>query len=122
MAPSDRPHDPRITVIQQELFDEKKSKVAKYQDLVVGRPGLGALLVFELVMLVASWVPGALGLYLRSKLFPLVLGRVGRHVVFGANIAVIINEKKVFVYKFYKNKQKNVHTYIIFFSFEKHIF
>jgi acetyltransferase-like isoleucine patch superfamily enzyme len=88
MAPSDRPHDPRITVIQQELFDETKSKVAKYQDLVVGRPGWGALVAFELVGLVASWVPGALGLFLRSKLYPLVLGRVGGNVVFGANVTL----------------------------------
>jgi acetyltransferase-like isoleucine patch superfamily enzyme len=88
MPPGDRPHDPRITVIQQELFDEKKSKVAKYQDLVVGRPGLGALIAYELVMLWASWVPGALGLFLRGKLYPLVLGRVGRNVVFGANVTL----------------------------------
>ena len=88
MPPADRPHDPRITVIQQELFDEKKSKVAKYQDLVVGRPGLAALVAYELVTLCASWVPGALGLFLRSKLYPLMLGRVGRNVVFGANVTL----------------------------------
>lgn len=88
MPAGPRPHDPRITVIQQELFDEKKSKVAKYRDLVVGRPGVGALLAYELVMLFASWVPGALGLFLRSKLYPLVLGRVGRNVVFGVNVTL----------------------------------
>ncbi len=88
MAASDRPHDPRITVIQQALFDERKSKVAKYQELVVGRPGWGALVAFESVVLVASWVPGALGLFLRSKLYPLVLGRVGRNVVFGVNVTI----------------------------------
>ena len=88
MASSDRPHDPRITVIQQELFDESKSKVAKYQELVVGRSGLGALVAYELVMLCASWLPGALGLFLRGKLYPLLLGRVGRNVVFGANVTL----------------------------------
>lgn len=88
MPPADRPHDPRITVIQHELFDEKKSKVAKYQDLVVGRPGLGALVGYELVTLCASWVPGALGLFLRAKLYPLILGHVGRNVVFGANVTI----------------------------------
>ncbi len=88
MASPDRPHDPRITVIQQELFDESKSKVAKYQDLVVGRAGLGALVAYELVMLCASWLPGALGLFLRGKLYPRLLGRVGRNVVFGANVTL----------------------------------
>ncbi len=88
MAAPGRPHDPRITVIQQELFDQSKSKVAKYQDLVIGRSSLGALVGYELVMLCASWLPGALGLFLRGKLYPLILGRVGRNVVFGANVTL----------------------------------
>lgn len=81
-------HDPRITVIQQELFDEGKSKVDKYRDLVIGRPGLGPLVAFELVTLLSSWVPGALGLFLRSRLYPLILGGVGRNVVFGVNVTL----------------------------------
>jgi acetyltransferase-like isoleucine patch superfamily enzyme len=87
-AKSVREHDPRITVIQRELFDEKKSKVGKYRDLVIGRAGLWPLIVYELVMLGSSWVPGAMGLFLRGKLYPLVLGRVGRGVVFGANVTL----------------------------------
>jgi acetyltransferase-like isoleucine patch superfamily enzyme len=83
-----REHDPRITVIQRELFDEKKSRIDKYRDLVIGRPGLGALLGFEAVTMVSAWVPGALGLFLRSKLYPRILGKVGRNVVFGANVTI----------------------------------
>lgn len=83
-----RPHDPTITVIQQELFDARRSKADKYRDLVVGRPGWGPLVAYELVLLLSSWVPGALGLFLRAKLYPLVLGRVGRNVVFGANVVL----------------------------------
>lgn len=81
-------HDPRITVIQRELFDERRSKADKYRDLVIGRPGWGPLIVYELVMLLSANVPGALGLFLRSKLYPLVLGSVGRNVVFGVNVAL----------------------------------
>lgn len=87
-ARSPREHDPRITVIQRELFDEGKSKADKYRDLVIGRPGLGPLVAYELVMICSSWVPGALGLYLRSKLYPWILGSVGRNVVFGINVTV----------------------------------
>ena len=83
-----RAHDPRITVIQQELFNEKRSKVDKYRELVVGQPGWWPLLRYELVVLLASWVPGALGLFLRSKLYPVVLGAVGRNVVFGVNVTL----------------------------------
>lgn len=83
-----REHDPRITVIQQELFDERRSRIGRYADLIVGRPGLGALLKYELIVTFCSGVPGALGLFLRSKLYPLILGRVGRNVVFGVNVAL----------------------------------
>ena len=43
----DRTHDPRITVIQQELFNENRSKADKYRELFIGRPGLGALIAYE---------------------------------------------------------------------------
>lgn len=89
MPPSvERPHDPRITVIQQELFDGRRSSVDKYRDLVIGRPGLWPLVAYELVMLLASWVPGALGLALRARLYPHILGAVGRNVVFGAHVTI----------------------------------
>jgi acetyltransferase-like isoleucine patch superfamily enzyme len=39
-------------------------------------------------MLCSAWVPGALGLFLRSKLYPMILGRVGRNVAFGANVVL----------------------------------
>ena len=45
-----REHDPRITVIQQELFDEQRSKADKYRDLFVGRPGWWALVKYELAV------------------------------------------------------------------------
>jgi len=83
-----RQHDPRITVIQRELFNERRSSADKYRELVIGQPGWWPLIRFELVMLLASTVPGALGLLLRSKLYPLVLGRVGRNVVFGQHVTL----------------------------------
>jgi acetyltransferase-like isoleucine patch superfamily enzyme len=85
---SAREHDPRITVIQRELFDERRSRADKYRDLVIGQPGWGPLVAYELVMLMSSSVPGALGLFLRSKLYPLILGSVGRNVVFGVNVTL----------------------------------
>jgi len=83
-----REHDPRITVIQQELFNENRSQGDKYRELFVGRPGIGALLAYEAAMLLASWVPGALGLVLRSWCYPMILGSVGRNVVFGVNLTL----------------------------------
>jgi acetyltransferase-like isoleucine patch superfamily enzyme len=87
VASPDRPAS-GITVIQEELFDERRSKLQRYTDLVVGRPGLGALVLYELIVTLTSWIPGALGLLLRSKLYPLLLGRTGRNVTFGANVVL----------------------------------
>jgi acetyltransferase-like isoleucine patch superfamily enzyme len=73
--------------IQKELFAKNKSALAKYRDLVVGRPGLGALLTYELVTSIA-YLPGALGLFLRSRLYPFLLGACGRGVVFGTGVVL----------------------------------
>jgi len=54
----------------------------------VGRPGFGALLKYELIVVVAQAVPGALGLVLRRWLYPLLLGGCGRNVVFGQNVVL----------------------------------
>ncbi len=78
----------RITDIQEELFEPGKSKAARYAALVVGRPGFWALVKYELIVTLTSNLPGALGLLLRSKLYPLLLGRVGRNVTFGANVVL----------------------------------
>jgi acetyltransferase-like isoleucine patch superfamily enzyme len=73
---------------QDQLFDRQQSARAKYAALVVGRPGLAALLKHELVTLIAQSVPGALGLVLRQSLYPTLLGGCGRHVVFGQNVVL----------------------------------
>ena len=79
--------DARITNIQRE-FGAGRSRRERYADLVVGQPGLWALVKYEVVLLLSAWVPGALGLFLRSKLYPLILGRVGRNVAFGCNVVL----------------------------------
>lgn len=81
------PADSSITDIQKE-FGAHRSKRQRYADLVIGENGWWRLIRYEMVMLLSAWVPGALGLFLRSKLFPLILGHVGRNVAFGANIVL----------------------------------
>lgn len=74
--------------IQDALSGGRQSSLRRYQDLVVGRRGLGRLLLHEAVVLAASWVPGALGLALRKALYPLLLGSVGRGTVFGHGVVL----------------------------------
>lgn len=83
-----REHDPKITVIQRELFDPRKSKARRYADLVVGRPGLWSLIKYEAIITLCSSMPGALGLLLRSKLYPRLIGRTGDNVTFGVNVGL----------------------------------
>jgi acetyltransferase-like isoleucine patch superfamily enzyme len=74
--------------IQEAMGRRNASPLRKYQDLVVGSRGLGRLVLYELVMLASSWVPGALGLVLRQLLYPLLLGSVGKGVVFGQGVVL----------------------------------
>jgi acetyltransferase-like isoleucine patch superfamily enzyme len=90
MAVSERPanEDAPIAKAQEQLFAPGKSSWAKYAELVVGRPGLGALLKYELVVTFAQAWPGALGLAIRKALYPLLLGSCGRNVVFGQHVVL----------------------------------
>src|SRR4051795_1753709 len=73
---------------QDQLFAPGKSSREKYAELVVGRPGFGALIAYELIVTIAQPVAGALGLALRKALYPLLLGSCGRNVVFGQNVVL----------------------------------
>ncbi len=77
-----------IAKAQEQLFAPGKSSRAKYAELVVGRPGLGALLKYELIVMFAQSWPGALGLVIRKALYPKLLGSCGRNVVFGQHVVL----------------------------------
>lgn len=78
----------RIPRAQEEIFDRRRSAREKYSALVVGRPGWGALLKHEAVTMLSQHVPGALGLVFRKVLYPRLLGRCGRNVIFGQNVVL----------------------------------
>jgi acetyltransferase-like isoleucine patch superfamily enzyme len=78
----------QIPRVQDELARPGLSAREKYSALIVGKPGLGALLRHELVVTFSQPVPGALGLALRKSLYPLLLGACGRNVVFGQNVVL----------------------------------
>lgn len=80
--------------VQSEIAGENESSLRRYQDLVIGSRRWRDLFLYEFVQLFASWVPGALGLVLRKKLYPLLLGECGRGVVFGRDV-VLRHPKKI---------------------------
>ena len=74
--------------IQQSVSGIKKSKLDRYKELIIGSYDTSALIKYELIILFCAWIPGALGIFLRSKLYPLILGKCGKGVIFGANVVL----------------------------------
>jgi len=78
----------KVHKIQKEMFDKETSVLKKYQQLVIGKSDIFSLIKYEIVIMLSSWVPGALGLALRMKLYPCIMGKVGRSVYFGQNVVL----------------------------------
>ena len=76
------------TEFQSQLLDERKSPLAKYADIAVGRKGLGALIGYDLACWLASPMPGALGYFIRGKVLPRLLSRAGKGLVIGRNVCI----------------------------------
>lgn len=79
--------------LHEQLTDSDKSTVQRYQALALGSESWWYLIKFELIMLFCSWVPGALGLFMRKFLYPFVLGEVGSNVVFGQGVVIRHGQK-----------------------------
>lgn len=74
--------------LQKKMMDGKSSASSKYSALVTGKKSLWFLLKYELIILSCSWVPGALGYFLRKIFYPRLLRYAGRGVVFGRNLTL----------------------------------
>jgi acetyltransferase-like isoleucine patch superfamily enzyme len=72
----------------REIGQEKVPKWCQYSDIAFGKDSILGLIQYELILLLCNALPGALGLYLRSKLYPLILGSTGKNVVFGRNLTL----------------------------------
>jgi acetyltransferase-like isoleucine patch superfamily enzyme len=72
----------------QDQLSAPGGAAGKYRALIVGRPGVLALLKYELVVMVAQWMPGALGLVFRKVMYRWLLGACGRNVVFGLGVVL----------------------------------
>jgi acetyltransferase-like isoleucine patch superfamily enzyme len=72
--------------IQKVVVDAHQSRWDKYAQLVIGSDRFVDLVRYEMAALCASWVPGGLGLILRERFYRLVIGELGKNVVFGRNV------------------------------------
>ncbi len=73
--------------VQKELL-EKKSAFRKYQELFIGEKGLWSFIKYELIVLFFSWVPGALGIFLRKIFYPLLFKKMGKGVALGHHVTL----------------------------------
>lgn len=72
-----------------EVHDASRSMLARYQDIVVGSRSISYTLQFEILTGLLGGLPGALGLFLRGKLYPRLFRHVGRGVIFGRNVSLL---------------------------------
>lgn len=69
-------------------LSDPDSPLGRYRTIAVGQRGLGDLLAYELINTFILPLPGRLGKWLRSLLFPLVCGKMGKGVQFGTDCTV----------------------------------
>jgi acetyltransferase-like isoleucine patch superfamily enzyme len=77
--------EPKQTSIRQILSDPGRSSFQKYRDLTVGEKGIGGFLVYETSSALLGAIPGALGIFLRQKIYPYFFRRCGRGLIIGRN-------------------------------------
>lgn len=73
---------------QKDLLSERKGAVAKYKDMFLGKVSFFYFLKYEIIMMMFSWVPGALGFALRKIFFRTLFKKIGKNVVFGRNMTI----------------------------------
>jgi acetyltransferase-like isoleucine patch superfamily enzyme len=78
----------KLAKVHSKVTDESQSALKRYQQIVVGSPSLGYTIKYELITSLLSGFPGAMGLWLRSRLYPYLFNHTGRGVVIGAHILV----------------------------------
>ncbi len=76
------------TELQTRLTDSRRSPLANYKEMVTGHVGLVGLLKYEIFLALCCSLPGAVGFFLRSRLYPGLFARVGRKVFFGRDMVV----------------------------------
>jgi len=77
--------EPKRTSIRQILSDPGRSSFQKYKDLTVGEKGNVGFLVYEIASSLLGPFPGALGIFLRQKIYPKFFRRCGRGLIIGRN-------------------------------------
>lgn len=74
--------------VHKKLMDKGKSSFNKYREIFLGERSVWKFLKYEVIIFLFSWIPGALGLFLRNIFYPLLLGKVGKGAAFGHHVTL----------------------------------
>ncbi len=74
--------------IQESVSTGTDSALQRYMDLVLGQRSMLKLIRYEFITLLCAWMPGAAGIWLRGKLYPWLMGSVGKNVIFGCSVTL----------------------------------
>jgi acetyltransferase-like isoleucine patch superfamily enzyme len=74
--------------ILDAIHETRSSSLKRYQDFFVGEFSLGAIIKYEAITCACGPLPGAVGYMLRKWLYPRLLKKSGRGVVWGRNITL----------------------------------
>ena len=74
--------------IRHKMFSGRHSAVQRYSELVIGTFSFFRLLKYELITCLFGPLPGAVGLFLRKLLYPLLFDGIGKGVIFGRNVVL----------------------------------
>jgi acetyltransferase-like isoleucine patch superfamily enzyme len=83
-----------LSIIRSKAFDEKKSAIKRYRELVGAETSFSSWLKYEVIVTSCSWVPGALGIFLRKVFYRSMFYPRLENVIFGKNIDVF-NAKRI---------------------------
>lgn len=73
---------------QFKVKSQKSGGIQAYRRLVYGDQSLGKLILGEVLILLIGGIPGALGIALRSKLYPFLFPHIGKGVIFGRGLTL----------------------------------
>ena len=78
----------KYQTVRERLAGAEQSALRAYRDLVVGEAGLGHFALYEFLTSTVGPVPGGLGLVLRRRLYPRLLGAAGRGPILGHGLTL----------------------------------
>lgn len=71
--------------IRQIVNSKKKSAFQQYKSLTTGDVSIGTFILNELIQCLIGPIPGALGILLRRRIYPLILKKCGKKPIIGRN-------------------------------------